>query len=798
MFANYLKVAFRNLFRNKIYATISIFGLAIGITGATLLYLYIDSELSYDSFHEKSDRIYRLVEADDSGEETRYYGQTAPVLGSTLEDNFPEVQELVRIYQPSGHVDMEYRDERIHERSYLIADPAFFEVFDFDFVRGSAATALAQPNSLVLTERKARQYFGEEDPIGQVLSFNNLGNVTVTGVIVNVPDNSHLQFDLLFSRTNTSIDWSGYLNDWQQYGAYTYLLLGESTDMSSFRDQLDAFVREQSAVNENMRDFYLQPITDIYFGSEGIEFAVEAERGNISYIWLFSAIGVFLLLIAGINYTNLATALSVRRGREIGIRKAAGAGRGQLVTQFLSESVVIALLACVLSGMLIALLMPHFNQLTGKSFELVAASLVYPASVMLGLGLLLGLLSGGYPAFYLSLIKPIRALKSRADTIGGRAGIRKTLVVAQFSLSIMLIIATLAVYKQMKFIQSADLGFQSEKTLAVDINHGNVRARFDAMKQEIERLPGVSDVAVSSRVPGEWKTIMQVFARPTGGATTDSVQAHYMSFDEDMVGLYGMELVAGSNFRGNPAADSLTVMLNRAAAGALGLENPVGSYLEVSGSGQPMRVVGVTENFHYQSLRERVAPLIIGYRANPIRAIDYFSVKLEGDDLTGTIEEIKQVHAQFDPETAMEYHFLDRQIDQKYQAEQRAGRLFAIGGGVTILVACLGLFGLALFTTESRLKEVGVRKVLGATVPQILVLLSSDFIKLVGMAFALAVPVSYLVMSEWLQNFAYRTELGIGIFLLAGLGTLVVSLLTVSYQTVRAATMNPVNSLRSE
>lgn len=800
MLKNYFKIALRNLKRNKVYGVINILGLAVGITGATLLYLYVDNELGYDAFHEKSGRIYRIVEIDDSQDQgTRYYGQTAPVVGSTLEENFPEIEELVRIYQPVGHVNLEWKGEAISERNWLMADPEFFEVFDFEAIQGSESSALSEPNSLVLSERMAKRLFGNENPLGEVLTFANFGDNTVTAVVENPPDNSHLQFDLLFSRNNSNLNWDEYLTSWNRYGAYTYLLLQKSVKLASFEDKLAGFIRNQQTANENARNFYLQPITDIYFNSQDIEFGIETAHGNIFYMYVFSAIGIFLLLIAGINYMNLATALSARRGKEIGIRKAAGAEKGQLIRQFLSESMVIAFLACICSYFLIELLLPSFNQLTGKNFSITSESFGYIAMVLLGIGLLLGIGSGSYPAFYLALIKPIRVLKTNAEMKGGNLTLRKVLVVAQFSLSIILIIGTLAAYKQINYIRSADLGFEEEQMLVVDINHGNVRARFDAMKQEIAKLPGVRDVAVSSRVPGEWKSITETFARSGQSSTADSVQTYFMSFDEDMLGLYDIDLVSGRNFRGNKLTDSLTVLLNETAVEALSLDDPIGKTLRLTGVEEPVRIVGIVEDFNYQSLHQEVAPLLIGYWANPVRAIDYFSVKLASNaDIPETIEGLKQIHGQFDPETSMEYHFLDQQIEQMYRADVRAGRLFAIGGGVTIFIACLGLFGLALFSTQRRIREIGIRKALGATIPQILMLLTTEFMKLVAIAFLVAVPVSWLVMRNWLQNFAYHTELGIGIFVLAGIGALTVSLLTVSYQSIKAAVMNPVESLKSE
>ena len=799
MIKNYIKIAIRNIMRNKIYSMISVFGLAIGIAGASLLYLYVNDELSYDGFHEKSDNIYRIVEiSENSDQGIRYFGQTAPVLGATLEETFPEIQEMVRVYRPVGHIDMLWKGERIHERSYLLVDPGFFRVFDFKFLMGDEENALAEPNTVIISKRIADRLFGDENPIGQDLPLNNITPVTVTGVIKNVPDNSHLQFDYVISRENTAINWDQYLNDWSEYGAYTYLLLDPSTNLQQFKEKLDTFIQKTQEENSDARDFYLQPLSDIYFNSADIEFGIEHSQGNLFYITIFSAIGLFLLLIAGINYMNLATALSARRGREIGIRKAAGAEKQQLVLQFLSESVVIALLACLISYFLIELSLPFFNELTGKEFLLNGDTWGTILGLLLGIGITLGILSGSYPAFYLALIRPIRVLKSKTELKGGNLVLRKVLVVTQFALSVVLIIGTFGIYKQMNYIQSADLGYDSEHMLVVDINHGNVRSRFESMKQELERIPGVDMAATSSRVPGEQRSIEQVYSRSLESNSQDSVQAYFMSFDGDMVNQYDLELVEGSNFSGNKGVDSLTVLINEAAAEAFNMDEPVGKYLDLSGADEPIKIVGVLDDFHFQSMYHEIAPLIVGYWANPIRRIDYFSIKLAGNDLQATIERIKDVHEQFDPETAMEYRFLDQQIDQKYRAEIRAGQMFGIGGGVTIFIACMGLFGLAMLTTETRIREIGIRKVLGATVTDILRLLTADFVKLVFIAFLIAIPIGWTLMNSWLNNFAYRTELGVGIFVIAGVIALLLSVLTISWQATRAALTNPVESLRSE
>lgn len=795
MLKNYIKIAIRNLRRNKIYSTISVLGLAIGITGATLLYLYINDELSYDSFHEKSDRIYRIVEISPDG--SRHFGQTAPVLGAALENSYPEIQEMVRLYQPVGHIDMLWKGERVHERNYVLADPGFFQLFDFEIVKGDSENPLAIPNSVVISERTAERLFGDENPIGQDLPFNNINPVAVTAVVKNVPGNSHIQFDYAISRQNTGLDWEGYLNNWSVHGAYTYLLLEPSTDLNQFQTKLDTFVANQQESNPDVRNFYLQPLNEIYFGSANIEFGIEQSHGNIFYITIFSAIAIFLLLIAGINYMNLATALSARRGREIGIRKAAGAERQQLVFQFLSESIVIALLACIISYFFIELSLPFFNEMTGKQFLLNGETVFPILGILFGIGLTLGILSGSYPAFYLALIQPIRVLKSKTNLKGSNLALRKVLVVTQFALSIVLIIGTLVIYKQMNYLQSSDLGFDQEQVLVVDINHGNVRSRFEAMKQELETIPGVVSAATSSRVPGG-NNIEQIYLRSLESGSEDTLQTYFMSVDEDMLNLYDLQLTAGSNFTGNKGVDSLSVLINETAAKALNLDNPVGSFLDINQVNDPVKIIGVLKDFNYQSMHQEIAPLVVGYWANPIRVIDFFSIKIAGNNLQGTIEQIKEVHEQFDPATAMEYRFLDEQIDQSYQAEIRAGRLFGIGAGVTIFIACMGLFGLALLATETRIREIGIRKVLGASVLDILTLLTTDFVKLVLIAFIIAIPVGWLIMNSWLNNFAYHTDLGAIVFMGAGALALLLSILTIGWQAISAALTNPVNSLRSE
>jgi len=802
MLKNYFKIAIRNIRRNKMYSLINIAGLTLGITCSGLLFMLVIDELSFDNMHTNKDRIYRVVEIDDSKEATRYYGITAPPLGPAMSDEYPEVENATRLFQFGGHINFEKEDTKYQERSYYYADRNFFEVFDATWIEGDPSTALDGPNAIVIDESWAKTLFGTtQDVVGKKVESGGETVYRVTGVIKKLPQNTHLQYKVLVSLPSSESRFKAYNNDWSAYGAGTYLLLNAPSDVQSLSAKIPAFIKKHFTP-EQQRNFYLQPMSDIHFNSQDIEYATDSSRGQKAYVYIFMAIGIFMLIIACINYMNLATAKSLHRGKEIGIRKASGAVRQQLVIQFLSESILIALLSFILSVGLVDLVLPYFNEITGKAFVFNVATFGKILMLLLAVTLIVGLLSGIYPALFLSKLKPAKVLKGAMSTGKGSVILRKALVITQFTLSITMIIATVVAIRQIDYIQNKSLGFNNEQVMVVDINSGNVRSRFETMKQEFLKSPFITDVAVSSRVPGEWKTIREIYVNKLGSA--DSMRTSFMGFDADILRLYKMEIVEGTNFSGNAATDSLHVLINQAAAEALDMEDPVGQFIETvddqseSGEKGKFQIVGVVKDFNFQSLHHTINPMIIGYRLNPYQAIDYFSLKFKPDHTAEAIADAQKVHNAFDTRTPMEYHFLDEQWSAFYESDKQARNIFTIGAGITIFVACLGLFGLASFIILKRTKEIGVRKVLGASIMDLMVLLSKTFAFQVLVAFLLGAPIAWYFMSQWLDNFAYRFNMGIGEYLLAGGVTLFIALASVSYRVIKATQLNPASTLKSE
>jgi len=795
MLKNYIKIAFRNLFRNKAYSFINIAGLTLGITCSSLLFLFVIDELSFDSMHEKKDQIFRIVEVDETEDDTRYYGQTAMPVGRTLVADYPEVLSSTQLFKFGGQIVFSQADVKFDERSYYFADSLFLSVFDVDWIAGDKQTALNKPYAVVIDEDWAQRLFGSEDPIGKEILLDEENPSYVTGVVRNLPENSHLQFKILLSYPAMNDRLQAYMNDWSEYGAYTYVLLDEHADVATLSQKIPDFIAKYFAA-EDKRNFYLQSLNDIHFGSKDIEYGTDAVKGEINYIYVFISIGVFMLLIACINYMNLATAKSMHRGKEIGMRKVSGATRGQLMIQFLSESTLISFISFAFSIGLVDLLLPYFNQLTDKSFVFNMETFSGVLILLLIITLVVGLLSGSYPALLMSRLRPAGILKGEMSTGTGSLLLRKVLVITQFSLSIIMIIATIVASRQMDFIQNKSLGFDKEQLMIVDINNGNVRRRFETMKTEYAKSPYIQKVAVSSRVPGEWKNIRQVYAKLTQSENLDSLRINYIAFDKDMLDVYGIALLSGENFTGNTSVDSLHVMINEAAVQTLNLADPIGRYIELRGG--LYQISAVVKNFNFQSLHNEIAPLILGFRANSIQSIDYFSLKFDPEHAQEALAHATSVHNMFDEFSPIEYHFLDQQWADFYKNDQRAGDIFMIGAAITILIACLGLFGLASFIVQKRTKEIGVRKVLGASITQLFILLSKTFVIQVGVAFLIAVPISWYFMSKWLSTFAFKFGLGAGEFLVAGGVALLIALGSVSYRVVKAATLNPAHTLKDE
>lgn len=802
MIRNYFKIALRSLIRNKAFTLINMLGLVLGISFSTMLYTYVSHELSYDSFHQKADRTFRVTTVDKSTpDEVRTYGWTAVPMGAQLVSSFPEVKEMARLYRLSGQVIIDLDGTKFNERNWFsTSDANFFNVFDFEFISGDKKTALIEPFSVILTESTSKKYFSGENALGKTIK-TGAGEVKVTGVIKDIPDNSHLQFDILFSRIRSEQVWETYLNDWQRAGAFTYVVLEEGKSIDDLQAKMPALMAKYWGPDAAFQATQFQPIQDIYLHSAHIESGVEQVHGEPSYIYIFSSMAVFLLIIAAINYINLTTSKASSRAKEIGLRKVVGAFKTQLIVQFLTESFVITLLSMLLSIAAIDLCFPFFNSITGKNFDLTLNTLGEYMPSLLLITLLIGAIAGSYPAFYLSKLKPVVTLKGQPIATKNRFDLRAGLVVFQFTITIVLIVSTLVIGDQINFIQTKDIGFDKEQMMIIDINNREARNQFQAMKNEFSKIAGVKQVAVSSQVPGEWKTLDEGYVRRTNntGTTADSLQTYFMGFDEDMLNTYQLQLHSGIFFSGSNEADSMNVLLNESAVEAMNLENPIGSKIHLSAYGikWEANVIGVLEDFNFQSLHQKIAPIIIGYRNNPISSIDYFTLKVAGGTQS-LIAEATKVHEKFDTRTPIEYHFLSDQLNRFYVTEQKAGKIFQMAGVLSILVACLGLLGLATYHVERKTKELGIRKILGAGPLNLFLMVSLSFTKNVLLAFVLACPLAWYIMQKWLSAFEYRIPLSPGSFLLAGIFVLLLVLITVSYQSLKAALHNPINSLKQE
>ena len=795
MLKNYLKIALRNLRRQKGYAFINVFGLAVGMAVCLLIVLFIQEERSYDQFHENADRIYRVHIVRGEGEQRSVSNNLPEPVAPLMYESLPEVEAFVKVSGPYAEVLITTNDRQRYEDRFMQASPAFFEVFSYKAIAGNLDTALDEPGSVVLTESAARTYFGDEDPVGQVLTATTRQGTdyTVRAVIEDVPGNAHLQFNMVAHRPDRDQP------HWNFSTTGGYVLLREDADLAALEAKLPGFV-EQNAYYDHPREtlpsLLLQPVTAIHLYPEWGQ--PSAGMGPVQYLYLFGGVALLILLIACINFMNLATARSATRAREVGVRKTVGAGRGQLIVQFLSESVLMSLIALVLALVLVELLLPAFNAIVGQDLDIHYGS--EPVLLILGgIAILAGLFSGMYPAFFLSSFRPARVLKGQLGGQTSGAGFRKALVVFQFGASVALILATVIIYNQMAFIRTTRLNANDDQVLVIQQSYV-LENRFDTFKQAVGARPYVASVA-SGKVPGSIDGVSGY-----EDSTGVSYQIDYMNIGIDYLETLELELVAGrpfvaSDFREGLAGfivgstreeDRRPVIINETAVAVLGLKDPVGQFVkEVNGT-----VVGVVSDFHMLPMHETIHPLIMQF--DPESTWAGVLVRLEAGRIADGLAEVQQTWQRFVPERPLLYSFLDDELDEAYRAELRLGNLFGAFAVLAVVIACLGLFGLTVFTAEQRTKEIGIRKVLGATVSHLVALLSKDFLKLVGVAFVIAAPVAYFTMNRWLEDFAYRIDLSGWVFVLAGVAALGVALLTVSYQAIRAALADPVKSLRYE
>ncbi|WP_224998680.1 ABC transporter permease [Cesiribacter sp. SM1] len=802
------------MMRNKTFSFINLIGLTSGLCCFLLIALYIVDETTFDRFHAHADNLYRVVEERSSadGKESKL-GSTAYNVSVKAKSDFPEVEQAVRLVV-LGRVNVGTTENTsVFYEEFWLSSPDFLQSFSFKLLQGNPETALTAPNSVIITEETALKLFKTTAALGKTIRVNDGSTpYMVTGVLENFPVNSQLSFNLLFSESTitSNPDFQENINsDWDSNDFYTYLLLNEEADPQVIAAKLNTLVAaNRSPESQHKSSFVLQPLKEVHFNSADIEGTL-GKLGNINYIYVFSAIALFVLLIACINYMNLTTAMFTRRAKEIGVRKIAGASRGGLAIQFLAESFLMTLLAFTLAYVLIKLLLPSFNAFTQKELSLgLGTDYRIWLGVLLSL-VLVGALSGLYPALFQSRLKPIELFKSKLPVGKESISLRRFLVVFQFSVSIIMMLATLVVYLQLQYINSKDMGFNKSQLLVIDINSGKVRQGAATIRNEFSRLPQVTSVSVSSRVPGEWKSLPKVKVKQPNSSAQLGNDMYFLAVDEQFLPTFEIELLQGRNFTAGSVADSSSVLVNETAARALGITEASGQLIQIpaadfGGSVESLevpyqvRVVGIVRDFNFQSLREPMAPMVLGYQNNPVHSIDYFTVRVAPGNVAATLEQLEAVMQQVDQSHLFEYHFLDNQWELFYQQDRIRQTVFLIGAALAILIGCLGLFGLATFAAEQRRKEVGIRKVLGASVSSIVLMLSKDFLKLVMLAALIAFPLGWYAMNHWLQDFAYRIQLSWWIFGLAGAGAMLIALLTVSFKAIKAAVANPVKSLRSE
>ncbi|MBB6005311.1 ABC transporter permease [Arcicella rosea] len=806
MIQNYLKIAIRNLLRNKVFSAINIVGLALGIATCLVIMLFVYDELSYDRFNEKTDRIFRVVFKASINDGKINEANVMPPTAQVLKNDYPEVLAATRL-RTSGSPEIIYQNKKFKEHDFASVDANFFDVFTLPLLKGDAKTALREPNTAVITQDFAKKYFGDENPIGKVLFIKSWNeNYKVTGLIDKVPHNSHFHFDIFGSMAGVK---DAQAASWMTSGYFTYLVLPEDFDYKVLEAKLPQVIKKymgpqiQTAMGMSLSQFlqkgnqlglFLQPLTSIHF-DEGFTGTLEPS-GNIQYVYIFGAIAVFMLLIACINFMNLSTAGASKRAKEVGVRKVLGSIKQDLISQFLFESILLSVVALLLSLMLVQLSLPVFNDLAEKDLQLDFLKNPLLLIAFLVFGLLVGVLAGSYPAFFLSSFNPVEVLKGKFKLAGKSISLRSGLVVFQFFISIALIIGTTVVYQQIKFIQSKDLGYAKDQLLIMR-NTWSLGKNEEVFRQQILQDPRVLSVTSAGYLPAGPSDSNNSMGYPDSDESQVMRTLEY-KIDEQYIPTMGMKVIAGRNFSKDFATDSTAMIINETAAKAFGWgKNAVGHTITRLKNNDGLKVtysiIGVVKDFHFKSLHENITPLLM------VSEKTYgLTIKVKGKDVEGLLASLKNQWQKFNVEEPFSYSFMDELFEKTYQSEQKISVILSIFSGLTIFVACLGLFGLATFTAEQRTKEIGVRKVLGASVSQIVTLLSKEFLKLVLIACGFAFPIGYWLMNKWLQDFAYRIEISAWIFVLAGILALFIALLTISYQAIKAALANPVTSLRTE
>jgi putative ABC transport system permease protein len=806
MFRNYFKIALRNLVRYKGFSFINILGLAIGITGCLLIGLFVWDELQYDKFVKDGDKIYRIYQQSVTDAGTNALANTPPVFAPYMQQQFPEVEGTTRMVLWNGKMLMERGANRAYEEKGLIADSTFFSMFPLKFLKGDAKTALEDPLSVVITEEVAKRYFGSEDPIGKVLKLDKT-DFAVKGVLASIPEHFHLSFNYILPMSAAGVP-ADRMESWGWNQFFTYVKLKEGAHVAALQNKLQEAVKKQaiaSGETDQPSLPYFQTLQDIHLSSANFEYD-NAKRGNATYVKGLTIIAIFVLLIACFNFINLATARSFRRAKEIGVRKVIGADRKQLIFQFTGETILISFIAIIIAVVATLLILPALNNFTGKAISFNPVTNPLLGLLIIGVALLIGILSGIYPALIMSGFQPIKVLKGLKPTGGSTsssATLRQGLVIVQFALSALLIVCTVIVYRQMNFLHQKDLGFNKEQILYFDVRSG-VAEKVEVFKNELKRSGGVVSVTGGYGLPGDQLATDGIIV--PGKDEGKEQSAIQLLVDHDYIKTMGAQVIAGRDFSRDFATDvDEAFIINETAVKELGFGTPQAAL------GKPLhwnkwepdslnpikkgKVIGIVKDFHVKSLHEKLSTTIMHIYPEVLVKI---AVKVKTTELPATISFIKTTWNKFSPDYPLDYKFLDENFAAMYGSEDKLSTLLWIFTVMAIFVGCMGLFGLAAFSAEQRVKEIGIRKVLGASVLNIVAMLSKTFLKPVAIASLIAFPIAWWAMNSWLQDFEYRITISWWVFVIAGIAALLIALITVSFQSIKAATANPVKNLRSE
>lgn len=810
MLFNNLKIAYRHLLKNRVFSFINIFGLTLGFLCFIVIALYIHDELNFDRMHADGANIYRIIRHQQTDEGVVKNIASVPGrIGPESLQQFPEVEGVMRV-SPYGSITMGNDPLSRGYEELNVVDSTFFDFFDFKLLHGDPKTALTHPNGIVISQKIALKYFNSEDVLGKVIWANN-NDLFVTGVMENFPSNSHLQLDILFTRaavdTYFPLHARVQTSDWNTNSTATYLKL-KNGNITEVENKITQLVASNYPPDKEFRSaFSLQSLQDVHLYSSNIEdYQVNTSGFTPYYVYMFTVVAFMILLIAALNYMNLSTAAAFKRTKEIGTRKTLGAGKPLLISQFLAEALLLSIVSLVIAIALLQIFTPGINAFTLKNLSILSLPLNWSISIFLAL-IGSGILASLYPAYIVSKVSPVEAIKKEIRLANKSLPVRKVLVIAQFCISIIMISSTLIIYKQLNYMREKELGFDVDNLVTIDINSSIQRNQFEAIKNEYARLPEVQSVTVSSRVPGEWKSFPVASVNLIEQSINEDMI--YVGADQDFLETFQIKLKEGRNFSASNPGDSTKVILTQLAVDNLGLEDPIGQIVtipRISIGGRirerdvpfQAEVIGVVDNFYFESFRKEMMPLILAFHNNPIHSIDYYTLRIKSRDWNKTLASLKAISVGFDPNNPIEYNFLDAKFQEFYQSDAKRGQIFLVFSSVIVLIACLGLFALVSFSVENRKKEIGVRKALGASTESIINLISKEFIGLVLIAFLIATPMVVMAMRNWLSEFAYKTNFGVGTFAVSGFIAVLIAFATISFRALKAAKANPIDSLRSD